>query len=267
MLNKFRLRLYEKSIMVILMKKVFLFMIMLLWSGYVSAADYAGIDAYALKAPVVKSREEMKKLVEYLTEPYHNDQEKARSLYAWIVYNIDYDAYRGSLLEDERMKQRLEKLPKEDILSTRMGADEDIANLYQSMGAAAGLNIQVIDGIVNTDQARRKKLERAHHWAAVKIADTWEYVDPTWGVDATARAVLEDVHGNVRYLMEVKKRINNQKNYEPRHRRRVDDQWFMTDKDEMIKTHFPEQNAWQLQEKKITKEEFLGRKKSKDRKK
>ena len=32
----------------------------------------------------------------------------------------------------------------------------------------------------------------------------------------------------------------------------------MTDKEEMIKTHFPDDEKWQLQKKKLTKEEFLG---------
>lgn len=241
------------------MKRFIFFLAMLCWATSVFAVNYEGIDAYAFKAPQIKSEKDMNVLVEYLTKPYHNDIDKARSIYAWIVQNIDYDAYKAKLLENPRLKGRLAQLPESGhILETRVGVCEDIANLYQEMALRAGLNVQAVDGWTNMDQSRKKKANIGHRWLVIKIADTWEYLDPTWALGETAKPVFSDVYGNVRYKSELRKRMRNKKTYEPRNRM-VTDTWFFTDKDEMIKTHFPRQEQWQLQEVKVSEEEFFGK--------
>ena len=202
-------------------------------------------------------------LAKYLSKPYHSDLEKARSIYAWVIQNIDYDSYRGRLIANKRKNQKLQQLPQKDhILTTRVGVCEDIANLYQELATLAGLNVQVIDGWTNVGVGRRT-METSHRWLAVKMANSWEYVDPTWGIGETARAVFENVSANGRYSMEMKKRLKDKKTYEPRATRRVSDKWFLTDKDEMIKTHFPENEFWQLQKEKLTREEFITKKRKK----
>ena len=254
--------------MVIIMRKFLFLCVMMLWSGCAFAASYAMIDKYALNAPQVKSEKEIDALMEYLVKPFHNDIEKARAIFAWIVYNIDYDEYRAGLMKNPHLRQRLSQLPTpEHILKTRLGVCEDIANLYQELAAKAGLNVQAVDGWTNTDPRMLKKAEIGHRWLVINVAGSWEYLDPTWAMGQTSRGVFSDVSGNGRYKTEIFKRIKSKKNYEPRSERRVYDTWFLTDKDEMIKTHFPMQEQWQLQKDKVTREEFFGQKSKKGKKK
>lgn len=228
--------------------------------------SYAAIDSYALNAPQAKSEADMKELVTYLTKPYHNDLEKARSIFAWIVYNIDYDAYKAKLIEDPRFQSRLEKISRQHILATRVGVCDDIANLYQEMSSMAGLNVQTVDGWVIPNQTRRRKTNVEHRWVALKIADSWEFLDPTWAIGETAKNSLSDVTTNNRYESEIKKRVRDKKTYEPRKVRHVHNTWFLTNKREFARTHLPELEQWQLQETKMTKDEFLGQKSNKRKK-
>ena len=232
----------------------------------VLAVDFSAVDKYALGAPKVKTKEDMKELATYLTAPYHNDVEKARSIYAWVMYNVDYDTYKAKLKEDPRLTERLEKLSSEPIIKTRVGTSEDIANLYQELSAMAGLNTQTVSGWIKVDETLKKKKPRRHYWLAIKIANSWHFMDPAWEIENVERSSFYDVQGNGRYESEIKKRLRNKKTYEPRRSRRVGS-WFMIRSADMIRTHFPELEEWQLHENKITKDEFFSAKSNRKKQK
>ena len=96
-------------------------------------------------------------------------------------------------------------------------------------------------------------------WNAVKINLTWEYVDPTWAMGGYDTNSMQRVEKKKEYEKMIKERSDRRSDVkQPREGRVVQDEWFLTDKDEMIKTHFPNDSRWQLQDKKVSKEEFLG---------
>ncbi len=247
------------------MKKILFFLGMCLWGCCVWAVDYAAIDKYAHDVPPLRNKSGLSQLVRQLTRPYKTDAEKARVILAWIVYNIDYDEFKNKAIEDDldRTKKKDKELfvPQNDILETRTGVCGDIAELYKRMVNMAGLSAVVIKGNAGHDMTFEKFMNRdmAHAWNAVKIGREWEYVDPTWAMDGEGTHAFGDVSKAKEYKKTIKER--KQKNSDvklPRDGRFVNDKWFLTDKEEMIKTHFPDDEKWQLQKKKLTRDEFLG---------
>jgi len=247
------------------MKKILFFIGMCLWMSFAWAADYAAIDKYAHDAPPLRSKSGLNQLVRYLTKPYKTDVEKARVILAWIVHNIDYDEFKYKAIEDDldRTKKKDKELfvAQNDILETRIGVCADIAELYKRMANIAGLSAVVINGNAGYDVTfeQFENRDSAHTWNAVKIDREWEYVDPTWAMDGEDTHGLGDVSKAKEYKKTIKERSKKNSDAKlPRDGRFVNDQWFLTNKEEMIKTHFPDDEKWQLQKKKLTKDEFLG---------
>ena len=249
------------------MKKLLtLFMVLLCslpcWAKY---ANYARIDRYAKNAPMLKNNENLDKLVDYLVYPYTKDEERARVILAWIVYYIDYDEYVYNRIEEYNdtkgryfgLKKHVE-IPENDVLEIRAGVCEDIAKLYEKMGRMAGLDVEVVYGNISPGCTfdRLEKGSCAHAWNVVKINDKWEYVDPTWAM-GNARE-LGDADSLRVYSKALEKRKKGGRNYKARRDRNVSEEWFLPDKEKMIKTHLADEERWQLQKKKITKAQFIG---------
>lgn len=247
-----------------MMKKLFLLGILCLWAFCAEAVDYAAIDKYAHDAPPLRTKSGLPQLVRYLTKPYKTDAEKARVILAWIVHNIDYDDFKANAIDDDldRTKKKDKNLfiPNNDILETRIGVCGDIASLYEKMAKMAGLKAVVISGHAGHEMTLKEMKDGAGHaWNAVQINREWEYVDPTWAMDGKETNSLGDTTKAKEYKKTIKERKKKNSDVKlPRSGRFVNDKWFLTDKEEMIKTHFPNDERWQLQKKKLTKEEFLG---------
>ena len=248
------------------MKKLF-FLTLLVGCACLANAkmDYTAIDKAAYEAPVLENSSQLNSFVHRLIRPYKTDEEKARILLAWIVHNIDYDGYKATAIADEldRSKKKNRELfvPSNNILETRLGVCGDIAKLYEKMCKMAGLDAVSIEGKTRNDKTTLSTFEdgEGHMWNAVKINREWEYVDPTWAMGGENTKSLEKIEKKKEYEKIVKQREKRQSNSKlPRPNRVVKDEWFLTDKEEMIKTHFPNDPRWQLQKKEISKEEFLG---------
>ena len=229
------------------------------------AIDYAQIDKYAKEAPWLKNNSNLDRLVKYLVQPYKKDVEKARVLLAWIVYNIDYDGYKLNAMEDAMKTSgkhnRQLFIPNNDILETRLGVCGDIATLYQKMGEIAGLTVSLITGRVRQEGEDVADFDvgPGHVWTAVKIDGLWQFVDPTFAIDGTSTIVMGDVDRKRQYERNIKQRTKrNASTKKPREGRVVDNRWFLINKHELIKTHFPDNERWQLLEKPLSKQEFLG---------
>ena len=142
-------------------------------------------------------------------------------------------------------------------MEIRAGVCQDIAALYTKMGRMAGLDVNFVSGNVApcTFDDLVTGLCR-HAWNVVKIDGQWEYVDPTWAMDAPL--VFTDVNSLRAYVRALEKRTKRDQNLKARKDRRINEKWWLTDKEEMIKTHLSDDEKWQLQKKKITLPEFIG---------
>ncbi len=241
------------------MKKLFLILCLCLVGFSAVAANYRSVDSRAEKVPA-KYDESLPELVKYLVEPYANNEEKkARVLMAWIAYHIDYDDYKSDTITKSINARRYQKnrVSTGDIFKTRAGVCEDIANLYQRMAGLAGLDSVVIKGYGGTDVTQQNKEQRRHAWNAVKIDGKWELLDTTWAMRGDTKA-FEDVNSKAAHAREMRKRTRNEtKTNKTRKNRSVDDRWFMTKPKEMIKTHYPDDEQWQLLPVKKTLGSFL----------
>jgi len=210
-------------------------------------ANYSSVDSRAEKVPA-KYNKNLPDLVTYLTEPYaQNEEKKARALLAWIVYHIDYDEYRAESATRKKYVPHLQKnqISSGDIFETRIGVCEDIAGLYQRMAGLAGLDSVVIKGYAGTDVDKQNFRKRMHAWNAVKIDGKWEFVDPTWAI--RGENAVKTIDSKFQHNKEIKNRMRNEyQTKKARKNRIIDDRWFMTKPKEMIKTHYPIDEQWQL---------------------
>ncbi len=234
-----------------MIKKVIPVLFLLFFAVPVWAAGYASVDSRARNTPF-KYTETIPKLVEYLTKPYRNDEEKkARVIFAWIVYHIDYDMYQVRASDEmvakknSRIRKGLPRAP--NIFEAWLGVCGDIAELYQKMATEAGLEAVVIGGFADTPKVTRKTFEGAGHaWNAVKIDGEWQLLDATWSISAMGQ-VYQNIKSDSAYerAIEKRKKSFNKKRKETNNRK-IDGSWFLTKPGEFIKTHYPDNPNWQL---------------------
>lgn len=262
------------------MKNVLIFLCLVLM-GVSSFAkpNYAAVDTYAKNAPPLRTDNGLPKLVKYLTKPYQTDEEKARVLLAWLVYNINYDKERLKRIADGKeaadieislevetnprtgqlvlKRGKLKELHDENTLQktlkTRKGICKDIAKLYQHMCQLAGLEVEIIQGYA-CDSQQDFETSEAHMWTAVKINGVWRFIDPTWALQG--RIIY--VH-SLREAQQIERQLRRKQNVDTIKgvQKKVLDEWFLVDEEKIIQTHFPFERRWQLQKRRVTFDEFL----------
>ncbi len=234
------------------MKKILaLFFVLLFFAIPVVAKDYSRVDNHAKDTPF-KYSQTIPELVEYLIKPFKNDEEKkARVIYAWIAYHIDYDLYYVRALDQmtKKVPSRVRRgLPAQtDIFESWLGICGDIAELYQKMAQAAGLEAVVVNGFADTPKVTRKTFKGAGHaWNAVKIDGKWQLLDATWAISGIGQ-VYGDIKRDSTYNRQVAKRMKPfWKKRKSMAGRDVKDEWFFVKPRQMVKTHYPNDPQWQL---------------------
>ena len=162
-------------------------------------------------------------LASLLSQYASTEAERARIIYSWISYHIDYDvpAYLSGQYGD---------VTPEGVLRSRKGVCSGYATLYQALAHAMGLEAVIIPGYgKGASYIIGKASEINHAWNGVKIDQQWYLVDATWGAGI----------------------INNnqfQRNFNPF--------YFATAPDKFIYDHFPEKEKWQLLSPPYPKQQF-----------
>ena len=236
------------------MRKLFLFLVSIILSCTVWAVDYSQIDKFALTAPPVTSKSTLRKAVAYMTKPYKTDEEKARVLLAWIVYNIDYDYF---LYENQTQaeKRHVDRSVKDsDILKTHMGVCRNIARLYVDMLQFADIKAGYVGGYAGEGLTEKTYEDYKHAWVYVKIGKKDLFVDPTWAI--TGGKERSTPQKRSQYRAELKARKKS-KGGEADSSKKVDSKWFLVTPEEMIKTHFPDNSQDQFVSPKISLNNFL----------
>lgn len=235
------------------MKKFFYFISFFLLSLTANAASYSLVDNIAKNA---KEYPNIKTLVRELTKNLRTDEEKARVIYAWIVYHIDYDDYYYNTMTEGtvRKKNRLSKVDN-DIYKTRTGVCADIADLYQKMTKMAGLESVIVHGYAGNNINKRELDKHGHAWNAVKIKGKWQLVDATWGINGGDFG--SDIKNVSSYKRELQKRERSIKGKRTTKNKTIDDNYFFSDPKKLIKTHYPDDEKWQLIRPTITLNRFL----------
>ncbi len=151
-----------------------LFVICCLAPALRSPAQFSAMDRHAFRAPDSLSRD-LPALVAYLVAPAKTDEEKARSLYVWVLRHLSYD--QAASRQDKRINQSVG-----DILQRRRGTCFDYAKLYEALCQHAGLNCRMISGYARPRLESTVGLrEPDHAWNAVLLDGEWRLLDATWG--------------------------------------------------------------------------------------
>ncbi|KAK3705158.1 hypothetical protein QZH41_003760 [Actinostola sp. cb2023] len=185
------------------------------------------IDKHVMNTPA-EEEESSNRLSVYLTEPFTSDRDKAYAIYKWLTLNIAYDV-DGFFGRDSKKSCQAE-----DVLTSKLSVCAGYANLFEAMGKAAGLDIQVISGYAKGygHQPGQRIQGTNHAWNALRIDDQWYLSDATWGA------------GNVGYDMMFHRDTNTYR--------------FLMDPEYAIFDHLPEDEKWQLLDEPVSKETFGG---------
>lgn len=165
-------------------------------------------------------------LANYLAGPARDDYETAYVLYRWVTGNISYDvkAFRSGIYGDQSA---------EGALHNRRGVCSGYANLMLALGQAANLDMRLVTGFAKGASYIMDEPitgDSNHAWNAVRIGQQWHLLDSTWGA------------GNVRDLR--------------RFERKYDAFYFLTPPDQLIYSHLPTDNHWQLLQEPVSAAQF-----------
>lgn len=183
-------------------------------------ADYNKIDKQSESVPA--NLKTAKEIAQYLTRNLTTPVEKTRAIYYWITHNIKYDLKKMKLNRTYTNPQELVN----DVLQKRQGVCANYTALFQACCQSVGIQSFVIEGYVRQNG---KLVLNGHAWNAVKIANKFYYIDPTWASGYVEGAKFK------------------QKFY---------DEYFMISPVDFIKTHMPLDPLWQFSSNPITFKEF-----------
>lgn len=195
---------------------------------------YEAVDNHARSAPK-DAEASVKTLAEYLGKGAKTDRDKARAVFTWMTANIayDHDAARTGAGEQDPEK----------VLQIRHATCDGQSRLYEALAKAAGLEVARIVGDARTLGDRRDVPERlirrtprgntyaAHGWNAVKIGGRWQVLDVTWANRRDFRDGKITERGD------------------------PNDYYFLVAPEQMIYTHLPREEKWQLLEKPFTRDD------------
>lgn len=112
-------------------------------------------------------------LTKYLVRPVLKKEEKLRSIYLWIIHNIQYDT---SAVDNKRINRN-----NQDILKRKKAICWGYSTLLKAMCETAGIPVVIISGYVKTSLNQTPFLKYpTHAWNAVQIEDHWHLLDATW---------------------------------------------------------------------------------------
>ncbi len=219
------------------------------------AEKYATIDAHVKTADKYDKR--LSELVDYLIKPYRNNEElKARAIFSWIVYNLNYDSFKANniLGNNKSGKQRI--LNSGNVFKTRIGICGDFADLFVQMARMADLKAKRINGYAGENITRNRTKSTRHAWNAVRIDKKWYLLDATWAMQGDY-TIFDDMEKVRDYKRAVRERRRHTEELTVAPQRTLNEKWFLTPAEVMIETHFPDEIKWQLLDKPINPKDIF----------
>jgi len=184
--------------------------------------SYADIDRIALAIPASKEQSPQG-IADYVMSNFDRPADRSRAIYAYIVNNIAYDV-------PNMYSTKLYNHPGElvtEALNSRKGICMHFAELYADIANRVDIPTVVVAGYTRQDG----HVDRVSHaWCASRIDSDWILLDPTWGA------------GTI------------QKN---RFIPAINDAFFNSPPDLLLKSHMPFDPIWQLRPQPITHHAFI----------
>ncbi|XP_077135796.1 kyphoscoliosis peptidase-like [Ranitomeya variabilis] len=195
-----------------------------------SAADFTHIDDHVLSvsSQIQSGSISQQEIVHRITAKSSNDLEKLRAIWMWICHNISYDV-KGFLGSSQKLYRT------EDVLEKRRGVCAGYAGLCMEMCRETGICCREISGFSRAaesyDGVSSHRTKSNHMWNAVELAGQWYLLDACWGSGTV------DLQEGI---------------FIPRY----EDFFFLTDPEDFIETHWPDDPTWQLLDSIVSFEDF-----------
>ncbi|KAJ0062946.1 hypothetical protein NL108_009427, partial [Boleophthalmus pectinirostris] len=163
-----------------------------------------------------------------ITQGARTELERLRAIWVWLCHNIEYDI-SGFLGRSEKLSSP------EEVIAAGRGVCCGYSSLCSEMCREVGIECQEVPGHSKGVGYRQGQSLRGvksdHLWNAVLLSGQWFLLDACWGA---GRVDMENESFVKRY----------------------DDFYFLTDPEEFIHSHFPDEERWQLLDCPISIEEF-----------
>ena len=210
---------------------LFAFISSLCWSQ-----DYKKVDAIVLKYP--KNFSSPTQLAQRISSDFSNDFDKVRAVYTWIADNIAYDPSesRGYDIQYSSKAELEMKIKKSDaalaarVLSKKKAVCQGYSTLFKIVCEDLNIASKMISGSAKTRvKDIGKKYYSDHAWNIINIKNKEYLIDVTWGAGT--------------YSDHFEKKMNHF--------------YFLTDPDQFLKKHYPDNYENALLQEKIGKQAFL----------
>ncbi|XP_043998733.1 kyphoscoliosis peptidase [Gambusia affinis] len=196
-----------------------------------SSEVFHRLDSHVIRAGEelkLKRVYDVKTIVQSITQGCRNELEQLRAIWVWLCNNIEYDV-SGYLGHTEKLSSP------EEVIAAGRGVCCGYSNLCTEMCREMGIECKEVPGHSKGIGYRQghslKNVKSDHLWNAVRLGGEWFLLDACWGA---GRVDMQ----NESFV------------------KRFDDFYFLTDPEEFIDSHFPDEEKWQLLDKPISIEEF-----------
>ena len=175
----------------IISRLLFVFVFMLWTGAALRAEEYATDDEvyeYAISVPRYIEND-LDRLTRYLTRPYHNKYDKAKSIAYWIASHVIYDGYVLEKKSDgyagyTKVGKKYDVQDGWDLMESRVGICADYAVLFMEMASKAGIKAKIVSGKIRKLGHERdfipKQYDLGHAWNSFRYMGRDIYVDTTW---------------------------------------------------------------------------------------
>jgi transglutaminase-like putative cysteine protease len=129
-----------------------------------SILSFTDVSEYLLPSKLVQSHHpEIQKLATEITMGLKTNEEKSKAIFKWVASNITYDT--ESYFHDPSNPRYYSSL---ETLRDKQALCSGYANLNAALHRSVGIEAKVVYG-------------EGHAWNEVKISDSWQEQDPTYG--------------------------------------------------------------------------------------
>ena len=161
-------------------------------------------------------------IANYIITNFLSQKERSGAIFIWITNNISYDIENAFAINFYASSNQII----EEVLRTRKGVCMHYAELFSDIAVKCGLKSFVVNGYTKQNGFVDYI---PHAWCAVMIDSVWSLIDPTWGSGYVR---------NARFVSQ------------------VNDYYFMTKPELLIKSHMPFDPLWQFLNYPVTNQEF-----------
>ncbi|KAJ7988839.1 hypothetical protein DPEC_G00313350 [Dallia pectoralis] len=196
-----------------------------------SSEVFRRVDTDAVKAGKELKEKcvfDIQTVAQRVTQGAKTELERLRAIWVWLCHNIDYDV-TGYLGQSKKL------CSPEEVIAAGRGLCCGYSSLCTELCRVVGIECLEVPGHSKGIGHRRGRslqgVKSDHLWNAVCLGGQWYLLDACWGAG--------------RVDMDTNTFIN-----------RFDDFYFLTEPEDFIDSHFPDQESWQLLATPISLEEF-----------